>query len=189
MVLPQADAKAAAVEYFPNTMNETITTWATLAIAAGTLVSVWVAYRAFRSQVKSFAASVSADLVLKFVHEFESDVSVARRGRVAEAFLKNLKIAEADDLFDFFESVGLFVRKGLIEADVAHSFLFHWVNLYWVAGKQLIEEKRAECEGLWKDFEYLYQQTLQIEIDTAPRSRFINPTPELLRASLEEELI
>lgn len=80
------------------------------------------------------------------------------------------------------------MRKGLIETDVAHSFFFHWVNLYWIVRKQTIEEKRIESEGLWKDFELLYQKLLNIEMTTDPRSRFINPSAEIIKKCLEEEL-
>jgi hypothetical protein len=169
-------------------MNEAIMAWAALASALTALVGVGIAYHAFKSQVKSFASSVSADLALKLVQDFDGESSVARRGRVANAYLNNLRIAEADDVFDFFEQLGFFVRKGLIEVDVAHSFFFHWVNLYWIAGKQTIAEKRTECEGLWKDFEHLYNALLQIEMKTIPRSRFINPSAELIKKSLEDEL-
>lgn len=172
-----------------NCTIEAITAGAAVASALIALLGVGVAYYAFQNQVKSLAGSVSADLALKLGDNFDSEVSVARRGRVANAFLNNLKIAEADDVFDFFEQVGFFVRKGLIEADVAHSFFFHWVNLYWIAGRETIREKRIECSGLWKDFEFLYEKLLKIEITTDPRSRFINPSAELIKKSLEEELV
>jgi|ERR1035438_285282 hypothetical protein len=170
-------------------MNEGITAWAAVVSTLIALLGVRIAYRAFKSQVTSFAGSVSADLALKLSHDFDSEASIARRGRVANAFLNNLRIAEADDVFDFFEQVGFFVRKGLIESDVAHSFFFHWVNLYWVVGKQTIAEKRIESEGLWKDFEFLHQKLLNIEMTTDPRSRFINPSAEIIKKSLEEELV
>jgi hypothetical protein len=167
---------------------EAITAWAAVASTLVALLGVRVAYYAFKSQVRSLAGSVSADLALKLAGDFDSEVSIARRGRVANAFLNNLRIAEADDVFDFFEQIGFFVRKGIIEADVAHSFFFHWVNLYWNAGKRTIAEKRVESDGLWKDFEFLYQQLLNIEITTDPRSRFINPSAEIIKKGLEEEL-
>lgn len=137
----------------------------------------------------SLASSVSADLALKLVHDFDGSENLARRSRVSKALVNKLNLSEAEDLFDFFEQIGLFVRKGLIDAEVAHSFFFHWVNLYWVAGKHLIEKKRHESASLWTDFEYLYKKLLQIEIETDPRSRFINPSDDLIRQSLEEEFI
>ena len=170
-------------------MNETITAWAAVSSALFTLLSVGVAYRAFKSQVKNLTSSVSADLVLKLAHEFDTDKLVARRGRVAHAYLNGLKISEDEDIFDFFEQIGFFVKKGLIEVDVAHSFFFHWVNIYWITGKQSIEVRRVESEGLWKDFDFLYGELLKIEILTDPRSRFINPSPELIKKSLEEECV
>jgi hypothetical protein len=170
-------------------MNETITAWAAVSSALFTLLSVGVAYRAFKSQVKNLTSSVSADLALKLAHEFDTDKLVARRGRVAHAYLNGLKISEDEDIFDFFEQIGFFVKKGLIEVDVAHSFFFHWVNIYWITGKQSIEVRRVESEGLWKDFDFLYGELLKIEILTDPRSRFINPSPELIKKSLEEECV
>ena len=87
-------------------MNEAITAWAAVASALIALSGVKVAFFAFKNQVKSLAVSVSADLALKLADNFDSEVSIARRGRVSNAFLNNLKIAEADDVFDFFEQVG-----------------------------------------------------------------------------------
>jgi hypothetical protein len=169
-------------------MFEAITAWATIVIAIGTLLSVYVAYRGIKSQTESFASSVSADLALKLVHDFESDENRGRRSRTADALLKHLKLSEIDDLFDDFEMIGLFVRRGLLNPEIAHSFFFHWTNLYWVAGKHIVEEKRKGASSLWTDFEFLYKKLLEIEIASDPRSRFINPSDDLIRMCLEEEL-
>jgi hypothetical protein len=169
-------------------MFEAITAWATIAIAIGTLASVYVAYRGIRNQARSLANSVSADLALKLLHDFDSRESRERRSRVADALLKKINLVEIDDLFDMFESVGLFVKKGLLDVDIAHSFFFHWVNLYWVAGRGVINEKRMASADLWSDFEALYKRLLQIEMSEDSRSRFINPSDDLIRTCLEEEL-
>jgi hypothetical protein len=141
-----------------------------------------------QSQAKSLAASVSADLALKLTRDFGSDANKARRSRVPSAFINGLKLSETDDLFDIFEQIGLFVRKGLIDEDIAHSLFFHWVNLYWIAGKHRIQEERRAAVTLWSDVEYLYQRLLQIEMASDPHSRFINPSDDLIRKCLEEEL-
>ena len=169
-------------------MFEAITAWATIVIAIGTLLSVYVAYRGIRSQTRSFATSVSADLALKLVHEFDSSENRELRSRAANALLKREKVCEAEDVFDFFETVGLFVRKGVLDSDIAHSFFFHWVNLYWVAGKEQIEAKRKASADLWTDFELLHKTLLQIEMKADSRSRFINPSDELIRENLEDEI-
>jgi len=170
-------------------MFEAITAWSTIVIALGSLLSVYVAYRGIKSQTRSLANSVAVDLALKLLHDFDSSANKERRSRVADAFLKNLRLAEMEDLFDVFETIGLFVRKGFLDADIAHSFFFHWVNLYWVAGKQRIDEKRKACADLWTDFEFLYRKVLQVEMAADSRSRFINPSDELIRQSLEEEIL
>ena len=169
-------------------MFEAITAWATIVIAIGTLASIFFTYRGMQSQAQSFAGSVSADLALKLLRDFETDSSLELRSRVSDSLLKGLRLSEAEDLFDFFEQVGLFVRRGLLDDEIAYSFFFHWTNLYWVAGRQVVERKREGCASLWTDFEYLYNTLLKIEIKTDPKSRFINMSPELIKASLEEEL-
>ena len=169
-------------------MFEAITAWSTIVIAVGTLASIFFTYRGMQKQTQSFAGSVSAELALKLLHGFDDDSFRSLRSRVADAFLKKLRVGEAEDLFDFFEQIGLFLRRGLLDVEIAHSFFFHWANLYWVAGKSVIQEKREGCVTLWADFEYLYDSLLQIEIKTDARSRFINMTPDLLRACLEEEV-
>jgi cbb3-type cytochrome oxidase subunit 3 len=168
-------------------MFEAITAWATVVMAICTIASVVVTYRAMRAQVKNMADSVSAELALKLTHDFDSEVNKKLRGRVSNAILNGLNIADADDLFDIFEQIGLFVRKDLIDADIAHSLFFHWVNLYWVAGKHRIQQERSATVTLWADFEFLYNRLLQIETASDPHSEFINPSEALIRKCLEEE--
>ncbi len=169
-------------------MFEAITAWSTIVIAIGTLASIYFTYRGMEKQAKSFAGSVSADLALKMVREFDEDSFRSLRSRVADASLKKLRLGETENLFDFFEQIGLFVRRGLLDVEIAHSFFFHWTNLYWIAGRSVIQEKREGCATLWTDFECLYNTLLQIEIKTDPKSRFIEMTPDLLKACLEEEV-
>ncbi|HEX4064483.1 MAG TPA: hypothetical protein VHZ09_00555 [Acidobacteriaceae bacterium] len=170
------------------TTFEAVTAWAAIATAVGTLLGVYVAYRGIKGQAESFAKSVSADLALKLLREFDSAPSRTLRSDVANALLMRLGSSEAEDLFDKFGSIGLFVRKGFLDAAIAHSFFFHWVNLYWVAGQHLTDEKRKGASDLWTDFEFLYNRLLAIEMAKDSRSRYINPSEQLVRARHEEEL-
>lgn len=164
-----------------------ITAWGTIVTAFCSIVSVFVTYRAMQNQTKGLANSVSADLALKLEHEFESQKIIEIRGHVADALSKNLKTSEAEILFDFFEQIGFFVQKGIIDAEVAYSFFFHWVNLYWIAGESLIKEKRIASANLWTDFESLYKILLKIEKKADPLSKFIKPSADLIKQCLEEE--
>jgi cbb3-type cytochrome oxidase subunit 3 len=168
-------------------MFEAITAWATVVMAICTIVSIVVTYRAMQSQVKNMADALSAELALKLTHDFDSEKNKNLRGRVSHAILNKINSSEQDDLFDIFEQIGLFVRKGLIDAEIAHSLFFHWVNLYWVAGQARVKMERNAATTLWSDFEYLYEKLLQIEMTSDPHSRFINPSDELIRKCLEEE--
>jgi cbb3-type cytochrome oxidase subunit 3 len=168
-------------------MFEAITAWATVVMAICTIVSVVVTYRAMQGQVNKMKDALSADLALKLTHDLDSETNKKLRGRVSHAILNKINSSEQDDLFDIFEQVGLFVRKGLINVEIAHSLFFHWINLYWVAGQDRILAERKAAITLWSDFEYLYKKLLQIEMILDPHSRFINPSYELIRKCLEEE--
>lgn len=48
--------------------------------------------------------------------------------------------------------------------------------------------KEEGFNGLWRDFETLYKRLLKIEMAQDALSRFINPSDELIRACLEEEI-
>jgi len=67
-------------------MFEAITAWAAIATAIGTLLGVYVAYRGIKSQTQSFANSVSADLALKLLHDFDDRATVAGGGRITQTF-------------------------------------------------------------------------------------------------------
>lgn len=92
-------------------MFEAITAWSTIAIAVATFGGVYVAYKALKSQGESLANSVSADLALKLVKEFDDEEHRKLRSCAADAFLKHLKQSEIDNLFDTFEMIGLLSER------------------------------------------------------------------------------
>ena len=183
-------------------MTDPITAWSTFALAVVTFISLWVSifavrasYRgikeqtdSFKKQTDSFVASVSADLCLKLMDRFDNPVMLHKRNNAAKALIDGENLSEADEVFDFFEIVGLYVRRGVIDAELAHSMFFHWANLYWNAGKDYITESRQRTTTLYCDFEDVYKVVLQIEMHIDPRSRDINPTKADLNAFLRQEL-
>ena len=165
---------------------DAITAWSTLALALVSILSLWAAVWGIRRQTRSLQKSVSADIGLKLTDRF----AVLRpiRIRATQALLEQKDYGDTDELFDFFDSVGLYVERGLLDVEIAHAFFFHWVNLYWVAGKVYIAKVREASAGIWDNFESLHERLLKIEMRQNPESRDINLSPERVRILLDAEI-
>jgi hypothetical protein len=168
-------------------MTDPITAWSTFGLAVFSLVAVGVSYWGIKKQTESFAMSVSADLCLKLTDRFDSEPMIKIRNLAARALMGQTDLDAADDIFDFFETVGLYVRKNALDKEIAHSMFFHWVNLYWHAGRSHILKSRERSSGIYADFENLYNMVLKIEMRDYPKSRDINPTEEEIIKFLKQE--
>lgn len=173
-----------------------ITALAGIATAFAAFGALYVAYRAFRSQEisvhksnETFRLSINADLVMRLEEQFDGEVMRRSRRSAAKALLENQHLSEAEDVFDFFETVGLLSRLEALNEEMVHSTFFHWINAYWVAGRNYISEKREEKSAvLWVDFESVYETTRALERRKDAHSRDLNPPQELIASYLREEL-
>jgi hypothetical protein len=95
---------------------------------------------------------------------------------------------DAEDVFDLFEAVGLFTRRKALDAEIVHSFFFHWINVYWTAGKDHISKKQGQTHSAWKDFADLYLKVLKIERKEDPSSEDLALSADKLARYLEDEI-
>lgn len=167
---------------------------ATIATAIAGIVSAYYARRAIRDQQKNFdkqlaeyRLTLSAESVLRFQAAFDDLAFKKIRFKAAQALLNQRGESEAEDVFDFFDTIGLFVRLGALNGEIAHSVFFHWINLYWRAGKRYIGSKQADTAAVWKDFEFLYNRMCDIEKRADPDSEDLKMPDSRLRQQLTEE--
>ncbi|MGA3009940.1 MAG: hypothetical protein ABSD72_06725 [Terracidiphilus sp.] len=173
-----------------------ITAWATSIAALAAATAVWVSWRGIIKQNEQakvsredFKLSLAADLSMKLDDRFNPEDFSQARSDAARALLSNQNLVDAENVFDFFETVGLLVRTGALTNELAYNFFFHWINLYWVAGQSHIEEKRKVSRTLWQDFEYVYKEVREIETKKDPNSEDLRlaEQPERLEVLLREE--
>jgi hypothetical protein len=169
------------------------TALAALAAAAAVCVS-WRGIAKQNAQAKSsredFKLSLSADLSMKLDDRFNTEGFRQTRSDAAQALLSSQKLVDAEDVFDFFDTVGLLVRTGALTKDLAYNFFFHGISLYWVAGQGHIQEKRKVAKSLWENFEYLYgivQQSERMK-DADSEDLKLAEQPQRLRNLLNEEI-
>lgn len=169
---------------------------ASVIMAVAALVSAYYARRSVNEQQANFARQVSeyklalhAEAILRFEARFFDDEQFKRiRCAAGKALLVKHKEEDAEDIFDFFETVGLFVKLEALNPQMVYSVFFHWVNLYWKAGKHHIGSRRQDAASLWGDFQRLYEALCEIERRSAPDSEDLAMPESRLRKQLQEEV-
>ncbi|MGA7217889.1 MAG: hypothetical protein WBX38_06220 [Candidatus Sulfotelmatobacter sp.] len=141
----------------------------------------------FDNQIAEYRLTLSAETALKFQTAFDDKTFKKARVKAAQALPNKQGESEAEDVFDFFDTVGLFVRLGALNAEIAHSVFFHWINLYWRAGKHHIGSKQADTAAVWKDFEFLYNRMCEFEKRKDPNAEDLKMPDSRLRQQLKEE--
>ncbi len=169
------------------------TALAAMAAAAAVCVS-WRGIAKQNAQAKAsredFKLSLAAGLSMKLDDRFNRKDFRQTRSHAAQALLSGQKLDDAEAVFDFFETVGLLVRTGALTKELAYNFFFHWINLYWVAGRGYIQEERKSAKSLWEDFEYLYDIVQQSERmkDAGSEDLKLAEQPQRLRTLLNQEI-
>jgi hypothetical protein len=160
---------------------ESLEAIAAVVAALAAVIAIWL-------QNKSFKANLTADLAMKLDDRFTLPEFMEIRSRAARALQYHINEEDAEDVFDFFETVGLFTRRKALDAEIVHSFFFHWINLYWTAGKDHISKKQRQTHLAWRDFGDLYLKVLKIEKKEDPSSEDLALTAEKLARYLEDEI-
>jgi len=173
------------------------TALATALAALAAAAAVWVSWRGIAKQNahakdsrEDFKLSLAADLSMKLDDRFNLEDFRKTRSNAAQALLSGQNLVDTEDVFDFFETVGLLVRTGALTKELSYNFFFHWVNLYWVAGQGHIQEKRRVAKSLWESFEYLYDIVRESERmkDVYSEDLKLTEQPHRLRMLLREEI-
>lgn len=143
--------------------------------------------RNFERQTNAYQLSLSVELALRLDQQFNQIEFRKTRSLAARALLSGENEQLAEEVFDFFDSIGLLVKLGALHDDIAHSYFFHWINLYWHAGKHLVGSKQKETSEVWKNFETLYRRVYTIEKRRNPDSADLKALPQRIREQLQDE--
>ncbi len=168
-------------------MTDTYLAVASLVTAMGTIASPIVVWQMMRSQKNDYKLALAADLAMKFDDRFNGTGFLHTRSVAATSLLPSNTGEDAEDVFDFLDTVGLFTRLGALDVQIAHSLFFHWINLYWSAGKHYIGSVQKDSAQRWNDFEWLYKQVIAVEKTKDPGSEDLKMTQELLQKQLRDE--
>ncbi len=126
------------------------------------IVTALIAIVALVIESKRSRFQMGVDMLLKFNDKFLSTDMLEVRRRAVKGILEGHN-DQADDLLDFFETLGLLVRrKGIEDTFVWHSF-FYWIQCYYHLTKDYIALIQKDDPTIWEDFVWLYNRLCKVE--------------------------
>lgn len=131
-----------------------ISAWAALATAIAAIVAIW-------TQNNSTRISLSLDLLFRLEDKFFSDGMKKMRQKAAEGLLKGELVTEALDVMDFFEEMGLLLRKKAIHEDILFESFFHVPLTYWIVGKKYLADTLKKEPEIYYNYAYLVSRHLK----------------------------
>ena len=141
-------------------------------------------------QLKHSRFALGVDLILKLEASFDSPDMKTARSLAAKALKDGGNTADVEPVLDFFETVGVLLRRRAIDQELAWDSFSYWVLRYAVLAREQIQFRRKDesDETYYQEFEFLVKRLTQTEID---RRRLKSPPffpTELLASFLEEEI-
>jgi hypothetical protein len=155
--------------------------WGPILVAIVTLVGVYVAYRALRSQIQSSKEtlnalekqiefsnkSLSINLTLEFEKKFNDDKFEELRKKANES-IRNKTFSDVDGVLDFFETLALLVKNNAVDEEIVWHTFFWWIRGYWVTTKDYILKEQEKDPSVWEDLNYLFKKITAIEKNKNP---------------------
>lgn len=155
---------------------------AALAAVAAALAAI--AALVAESKRSRFAQSV--ELLLRFEDRFASPEFLGIRKRAVEGLAAG-NAGECDDVLDFFETIGLLVKKGALDPQMVWSSFSYWLLHYTVAASEYISKARSADPALWGYLIFLQNIVREIESDEGGKLA-AKPTLDGTEAFLKEEM-
>ena len=158
-----------------------IAAWAAVVAALAACVSLWL-------QTHNSRFALGVDLLFKMDDRFNSPSMVAKRKLAAAALLKNENLENAEDVWDFFETLELLIRRKALDREMVWHTFFYWIDGYWNASRLHIAAEQEEHPTVWADFRNLYRRVLATEERELAKKggRYKEPdTAEFLKEEME----
>ncbi len=168
----------------------------TLAACASAIFALW----SISSSKKVAKEQMMVEIQLKTQETFDSLALVVARGKLAAQFLDEIvnnasSAARHDiikeDVMNFFEMVGMFLRRGYLDEEMTWSSFGYHIIRWWGACEAYIKEERVlkNDSTLFIEFENLLDKMYEVEIKERHESmQKIIPSKTEIKEFLEEEL-
>lgn len=142
----------------------------------------------------SNAKNVAAyELLRKEYDRFWSKEVRRKRENLAEILLQfpgnYEKIEEiALDILDYFEALGLMLRRGVAPKYFVWTFKYYYITYYWKLLENYVKwsRKKSDDDTLYSEFEYLYNKMVKYEKKKRRKKEIELTTNDLNKILIEE---
>lgn len=141
-------------------------TGAEAVFTAAIFVTGIVALKYAKRQLAENRESDKVQHLVRFIERFEDQPMASCRKAVAEKKIKGTSYPpEAENILNFFETIGLLVRRGYLDiSDVWNSFGYWMFNVYADFREEIEQEQRAD-RSYYEDFCTLIDGLRKIEVE------------------------
>jgi hypothetical protein len=119
------------------------------------VITACVAILGLILQSKTTKFTLDVDLLVRLEDKFDEEAMLVIRKKAARALLLGNNLDVAGDVFDFFETMGLLLRKGALDQEMATNEFSYWAVSYWMAGQKYIKQVRSKDPNYWINYERL----------------------------------
>lgn len=141
-----------------------LSTASVVAAAVAASASALVAVAALYVQERRARILLQIELIFKFNDRFNEEGFRCIRRSAASAVLKNAgDCRDVDEVLDFFETMGLMLRRRALDPEMVWSEFFYWIDGWWCAAQSDIQEVRADDDTIWEHFRHLRQEMTGVE--------------------------
>jgi len=127
-----------------------------------------------------------------FEDKFDGTALIAERKKLATQLLSGTTHADIQEaVINFFESVGIMLRKGYLEKEMVWAGFSYFAIRWWSACKDYITEERRLRKNdntIFEDFQYLVDELYAFEVKRRSMKRIdLEPSVGDIKVFLEEE--
>jgi len=140
-----------------------ITSWAALITALIACYAIWV-------DGKRSRFSQGLDILLKFSNEFNNEDMKTVRRQIAQMHIKKTKKLNdvhntnlESEILNHFQTVGLLLRKKILDPELTWSEYSYWVRYYLVLFKSTIDSFREEDQTAWEDVDWMMKRFSKLD--------------------------
>jgi hypothetical protein len=142
-------------------------------------------------QLKHSRFALGVNIILQLEATFDGPEMNAARKQAAAALKADPNTADIEPVLDFFETIGVLVRRKAIDEELVWSSFSYWVLRYGALARDQIHARRkAEADDTYyEEFDFLVKEMTTLEI----KKRRLKEPPFFstvsLASFLEEEII
>jgi len=149
-------------------------------VCASFIVVAIVLFLAYKTYVDYHNRTYDPTWILKFQSVFDemhpqrkkaATTLIERKKDLTCIDVKRNELCSIDDVLDFLEDLGFYVKGGQISAEVAHHHFYHWIRGYWKTSRSYIEAWRRQEPTRWECVAELFEMTCAIEVSKTNRTR------------------